>query len=132
MFPRVISGCLAIAALSLGLACSRESTTSPVSPSPSGSLSVEDIAASASTADSAGVRKAGSAPSSNGGPQITVAGNQTVINGGTLAVTVASGTPFNTVYMFVGGRTLGLVQEFGEASKAITTCACPRRRRRRP
>lgn len=113
MFPRVISGCLAITALSLALACSRDSTTSPVSPSPVGSLNVEDIAASASAADTPGMRRAGTAPSSNGGPRITVSGNQTVINGGTLAVAIAGDSPFNTVYVFVGGRTLGLLGEFG-------------------
>ena len=113
MFPRKFAGCLAITALSLALACSRDSTTSPVSPSPVGTLNVEDIAASASTADTSGVRRSGTAPSPNGGPQITASGNQTVINGGTLAVTLAGNSPFNTVYLFVGGRTLGLVGEFG-------------------
>ena len=113
MFPRVIGGCLAIAALSLTLACSRDSTSNPLSPSPTGSLSVSDIAASASAADTSGVRRSGAAPSSNGGPQITVTGNQTVINGGTLAATIAANAPFNTVYLFVGGRTLGLLGEFG-------------------
>lgn len=113
MFARVISGCLAITALSLALACSRDSTTSPVSPSPVGSLKVEDIAASASTADTPGQRRSGGAPSSNGGPRITASGNQRVINGGTLAVTIAGDAPYNTIYMFVGGRTLGLVGEFG-------------------
>jgi uncharacterized protein YfaP (DUF2135 family) len=84
-----------------------------VSPSPTGSLSIGDIAASASAADTSGVRRSGVAPSSNGGPQITVSGNQTVINGGTLAVTISANAPFNAVYLFVGGRTLGLLGEFG-------------------
>lgn len=113
MFPRVIGGCLGMMAVSLALACSRDSTSSPVSPSPVGSLKVEDIAASASTADTPGLRRSGTAPSPSGGPRITVSGNQTVINGGTLAVTIAGDAPFTTVYLFIGGRTVGLIGEFG-------------------
>ena len=113
MFPRLLGGCAAIAALSLALACSRESTSSPVAPAPSGSMTITEVAASASTADSSGSLRSSSAPSSNGGPRITVSGNQRVINGGTLAVAIEGDGSFNTIYMFVGGRTLGLVGEFG-------------------
>ena len=113
MVPRVIGGCLAITALSLTIACSSESPGNPVSPSPVGTLSISDIAASASAADVSGTRRSGTAPLPNGGPQISVLGNQNVINGGTLAVTINADSPFNTVYMFVGGRTLGLLGEFG-------------------
>jgi uncharacterized protein YfaP (DUF2135 family) len=114
MFPRLIGGCLAITALSLALACSRESNGNPVSPSPvTGGMSIGEIAASASSAETSGTRRSGSAPTPNGGPQISVAGNQTVINGGTLAVAITASSQFNTVYMFVGGRTLGLLGEFG-------------------
>jgi uncharacterized protein YfaP (DUF2135 family) len=113
MLPRAIVGFLTIAALSLTLACSRDSTNSPTAPEAVGSLSVGDIAASASTADTSGVRMSGAAPAPNGGPAITVSGNQNVINGGTLSVTISGDAAFNRVYMFVGGRTLGIVREFG-------------------
>jgi uncharacterized protein YfaP (DUF2135 family) len=76
-------------------------------------MTITDVAASASSGDSAGALRAASAPTSNGGPRITVAGNARVINGGTLAVAIEGDASFNTIYMFVGGRTLGLVGEFG-------------------
>jgi len=113
MFPRLLVGCAATAALSLALACSRDSANSPVAPAPTGSMTITDVATSASTADSPGSLRSSSAPTSNGGPRITVAGNARVINGGTLAVAIDGDAPFSTVYMFVGGRTLGLVGEFG-------------------
>jgi uncharacterized protein YfaP (DUF2135 family) len=113
MSPRFVTGVLATAVLSLALGCSRDSTSTPISPSPGGSLRVEDVASSASAADTSGTRRGGSAPSSNGGPQIDVSGNATIINGGSLAVSVTSNSPFDAVYMFVGGRTLGVVGEFG-------------------
>jgi uncharacterized protein YfaP (DUF2135 family) len=111
MVRRALSGSLAIALLSL--ACSRDSTETPIAPSPVGSLNVEDIATSASAAGAPGQLHSGSAPASRGGPRITVGGNQTVINGGTLAVAITADAAFNAVYMFIGGRTLGVVGEFG-------------------
>ncbi len=111
MLRRVFGGFLAIALLSL--ACSGGSSESPVSPSPVGTLDVQDIATSASTASGPGLLKSGAAPPSSGGPRATVGGNQTVINGGTLSVNVTGDAPFNAVYMFIGGRTLGVVGEFG-------------------
>jgi uncharacterized protein YfaP (DUF2135 family) len=111
MVRRALSGSLAIALLSL--ACSRDATELPVAPSPIGSLNVEDIATSASTAGASGLLHAESAPVSRGGPRITVGGNTTVINGGTLAVAINADAPFNAVYMFIGGRTMGVVGEFG-------------------
>jgi hypothetical protein len=113
MFRRPVCGSLAIALVSLALACSHESADSPVAPSPAGSLKVEDLATSASSAGGAGTRRPGAAPSSTNGPRITVSGNQTVINGGTLAVTVVGDAPYSAIYMFIGGRSLGVVGEFG-------------------
>jgi hypothetical protein len=115
MRVRLISGWLAVTVMALALACSRNSTRSPVSPTPSGGLSVEAIAASASTVDASGVRKAGSAPSPGGGPRISASANRTVINGGTLLVEIAGDAPFNTVYMYVGAKTLGVIGEFAGA-----------------
>jgi uncharacterized protein YfaP (DUF2135 family) len=111
MVRRALSGSLAIALLSL--ACSRDSAEIPVAPSPVGSLNVQDIATSASTAGAPGLLRSESAPTSRGGPRITVGGNATIINGGTLAVAITGDAPFNAVYMFIGGRTMGVVGEFG-------------------
>lgn len=55
--------------------------------------------------------RSGAAPVPAGGPTVTVSGNATVINGGTLAVSVAAAQPFQTVYVAVGGRTVGLASE---------------------
>jgi hypothetical protein len=113
MLRRPIGVSLSIALVSLALACSHDSSESPISPSPVGSLKVEDIATSASSAGGAGTRKAGTAPPAGSGPRISVSGNQTVINGGTLTVTVAGDSPYNAIYMFIGGKSLGVVGEFG-------------------
>ena len=113
MFVRFFTGIVALVSLSLAAACSRESSPLPVSPAPSESLRLEDVATSATAGETSGVRRGGSAPASTGGPRLTVTGNQRVINGGTLAVSVSADAPFETVYMFVGGRTLGVIGEFG-------------------
>ncbi len=55
------------------------------------------------------------APSGGGGPRIQASGNERVINGGTSAVTITADSPFNAVYVFVGGRTLGVIGEFAGA-----------------
>jgi uncharacterized protein YfaP (DUF2135 family) len=107
---RVIGGVL-LTVSSLLVACDRQSTDSPFSPSSVQSLSVQDIATSASTSDSQGARRDGPAPASNGGPTITAAGNQSVVNGGTLVVTIQGASPFSAIYVFVGGKTLGLSAE---------------------
>jgi uncharacterized protein YfaP (DUF2135 family) len=112
MRARVIAGSIAVILVALAVACSKSSSHSPVSPSPSGGLNIESIAASASTADSPGVRRSGSAPSPGAGPRVTAAGNNRVINGGTMSVAIDADAPFSVVYVFVGGRTLGVIGEF--------------------
>jgi len=96
-----------------GLSCSNDSsgTESPLSPSSARNLSIDDVVASASVAQSAGTRLPGAAPASSGGPHITASGNQRVVNGGTLAVVINADAPFDTIYMFVGAKTLGLSTE---------------------
>jgi hypothetical protein len=108
---RLVIGAVLMTASSLLAACDRQSTVSPLTPSSVQSLSVQDIATSASAADSPGVRRNGAAPSSSGGPNVTATGNQSVINGGTLLVTVQGESPFTAIYMFIGGKTLGLSSE---------------------
>jgi len=91
------------------VSCTR-STDSPFSPSTITTLALEDIVASASVGGVQGVRREGSvAP--GGGPSVSVSGNQTVVNGGTLAATVTSATPFETLYVFAGADALGVATE---------------------
>jgi hypothetical protein len=106
-----LSAAVLITASSLLIACDRQSSVSTLTPSSIQGLSVQDIATSASAADSPGLRRDGSAPASSGGPVITATGNQSVINGGTLLVTVRADSPFTVIYMFIGGKTLGLSSE---------------------
>ena len=84
---------------------------SPLSPSDLESLNIGDLVSSMSVANTPGVSASGQAPSPRGGPVVSVSGNQTVVNGGTLAVAIASAVPFQTIYMFAGSSTLGLTTE---------------------
>ena len=80
----------------------------PVSPSSVSMLRVEDLVTALTANNSPGASRPGPAPASAGGPAITVTGNQTVINGGTLPVTISGGGPFTVVYMYVNARSAGL------------------------
>ncbi len=100
-----------IAAASSLLSCSSNSTEPLFSPSSARSLDVHDVATSAAAATAQGVRRDGTAPGSNGGPTLTVAGNQAVLTGGTLSVTVRAAAPFTAIYVYIGGKTLGLSGE---------------------
>ena len=98
MSLRFMTVLAAAGSLALSAGCSRESSPLPVAPAPSESLRLEDVAASASAADSSGVRRGGSAPASNGGPRITVTGNQRVINGGETNYITATLSIYISVY----------------------------------
>jgi hypothetical protein len=94
------------------LACSSDSDENPVAPSVvGGRLAIEQIASSASAEQVDGARRSGSAPASSGGPQITATGNPRVLTGGTQTIAIASASPFTKVYVFVGGRSLGLLDD---------------------
>lgn len=97
-------------ALVLLSACNQNSD-SPISPSSAVELGLANITASASVGESEGTLEQGAAPAPGDGPTITAAGNATVVNGGTLVVTVGSATPFQTIYVFVRGDALGLAVE---------------------
>jgi len=99
---------VASAAVFLG-SCQRSGL--PVSPSSLSVLRVEDLVTGLTVNSSQGASKPGLAPASTGGPAITVTGNQTVINGGTLPVTITGGGPFNVVYMYVSAKSVGLANE---------------------
>jgi hypothetical protein len=104
----LISAVLVAASL---LAACQSSTPSPFSASSIQPLRIEQIATSASADGGEGLRREGDAPAPNGGPRITLSGNQTVVNGGTLAVGVQGATPFSSVYVQIAGKTLGLAAE---------------------
>jgi hypothetical protein len=116
MLRRLIFGCLSVVAACVVVACESDSNGPATSPTPIQSLGIDDIATSASAGDVQGIRRAGPAPASGAGPTITATGNQRIVNGGTLAVAVTSEAPISGVFVFVGGRTLGLV---GEATGGI-------------
>jgi uncharacterized protein YfaP (DUF2135 family) len=95
-------------ALLLLAACNGDSPDSPLSPSDLGSLDLDSLVAAMSVGGAQATLTRGQAPAPRGGPSITASGNQTVVNGGTLNVAIAAATPFQTVYMYAGGTTLGL------------------------
>lgn len=112
MLRRLTLGSAAVCAVAL-LGCNGDSpgSGSPLTPSSVQGLSVQDVATSASAGGGDGVLRAGAAPAPGGGPTIGATGNQTVINGGTQTVTVTGDAPFDRIYVFVGGKTLGIVGE---------------------
>jgi len=99
---------LAFVAVSLVSACDRSSmfTASTVP-----TLRVQDIVVSVSADASPGAARSGAPPLPGNGPTVSVAGNQTIINGGTLPVQVAGRAPFDTIYMVVAAKTVGLASE---------------------
>jgi hypothetical protein len=101
----------AIALLVTLVACNGNSPESPVSPSNLPALALRDLISSVSTLGVEATARAGPAPAPSGGPPITVSGNQTIVNGGTLAAAVSSAAPFQTLYVHVGSRTVGLATE---------------------
>lgn len=114
---RVFVASSAIVLALVSMACSGESIESPTGPTfVEGSLDIDDIVASASSGDTHGERRAGAAPPSGSGPRVAATGNQRVINGGTMTLALSSDRPYSAVYLFVGGRTVGLV---GEAAGGI-------------
>jgi len=104
------SGVVLFVALALS-GCRRDSTEPVFSPAAARSLNVQDIVSSAALVSADGVRRDASPPESNGGPMVTATGNQVVVNGGTLAVALQSAGPFSAVYLYIGGKTLGVSGE---------------------
>jgi hypothetical protein len=98
---------------------------SPLSPSDLESLNIGDLVSSISVGNTAGFSASGQAPAPRGGPAISVSGNQTVINGGTLAVAITSAVPFQTIYMFAGSSSLGLTTEASGGIDGYYSVALP-------
>jgi hypothetical protein len=88
-----------------------QNSNSPVAPSDLPPLVLQNLVSAMTTGSIPAASRGGQAPGPNGGPTATVSGNQTVINGGTLTATVFSPSPFQTVYMYVGSKTVGLASE---------------------
>jgi hypothetical protein len=115
---RFLTGASLALALIAFSACTGDSDgESPLSPSPIGSLTIDHITNSVSSGDVQGLRRQGTAPASGAGPNITATANQTVLTGGTQTIAITGDSPFTTVYIAVGGRSLGLV---GEAPGGIS------------
>lgn len=98
---------LALAYLS---ACS-DGGDSPLAPTPAGNINIEQIATSASAAGAAGLRRGGAPPAPGSGPRITASANDRVVVGGTQTITISGESPYSTIYLLVGGRSLGLINE---------------------
>jgi hypothetical protein len=98
----------AVAAVLLATACGDEGAESPVSPTVLPSLTVQDLITSASAAGIAATARSGVPPVPNGGPSVTVSGNGTIVNGGTLVAGVTGAAAFQTLYLAVGGETVGV------------------------
>jgi hypothetical protein len=106
---RARSAALAVLPVLLILAaCDGDGADSPVSPSDLPSLSVQDLITSVEATGTQAAARSGLAPPAAGGPPITVSGNATVVNGGTLSASVTAAAPFQTLYMYAASQTTGL------------------------
>ncbi len=107
MFSRLVLG-PAIGVLLLVAACNDNGAESPVSPTILPSLQVQDLITAVSAEGTPATLRSGVPPPASGGPSVTVSGNSTIVNGGTLVAGVTSAAPFQTVYVTVGSETVGL------------------------
>ncbi|HEX2449961.1 MAG TPA: hypothetical protein VHJ69_02410 [Gemmatimonadales bacterium] len=89
-------------------ACDSDGTDSPVSPTDLPSLTIQDLVSSVEALGVQAAVRGGTAPAPGNGPRITVSGNSTVVNGGTLSAAVAGAAPFQTLYLYVASETTGL------------------------
>lgn len=95
----------------LCLAACRGGSDLGVTPSNISTLALRDLVSGVSTEAVVGVARPGQAPAAAGGPRVNVSGNPTVINGGTLPAEVRAAVPFQTLYVTVGSKTVGLISE---------------------
>jgi uncharacterized protein YfaP (DUF2135 family) len=101
---------LLVAALVVLAGCD-DASDSPTAPSSLTGLQLQDVVIAVAAQDVQAIMRPGLPPAPNGGPTVTVSGNQSVVNGGTLTASVAAASPFQTVYIYVGSRTVGLATE---------------------
>jgi len=100
-------------AIAIGLAlllaaCDGDGTDSPLSPSNLPTLTVQDLISAVEIQGVQATARPGLAPAPGAGAPVSVSGNPTVVNGGTLSATVARTAPFQTMYVFVASQTSGL------------------------
>jgi hypothetical protein len=100
----------------LAIAGCNDGGNSPISPTPVGGLSLEDLTVSLAADATAGVRQEGAAPAEAGGPAITLSGNDSIVNGGTLSVVVSAAEPFRSIYVYVAVPSEGIA---GTAAGAL-------------
>lgn len=100
---------LAVSLLSL-VACRGDSDLG-LTPSSVTTLALGDLVSGVSLGAAVGSARPGQAPAAGAGPRVAVSGNPTIINGGTLPAEVRAAAPFQTLYVTVGSKTVGLVSE---------------------
>lgn len=79
-----------VPALMMVGACNWGSSESPFSPSAGGTLSLHDLVSSAAVGATQSALRQGFIPSTGAGSSAMASGNQTVVNGGTTAVEIAT------------------------------------------
>ena len=110
MLSRVVQIAGVILALTYLSACS-DTNESPIAPTPAGHINIQNIATSASAGGATGLQRDGAAPAAGAGPRITATANDRVVVGGTQTINILGESPYSTIYLRVGGRSLGLHNE---------------------
>lgn len=87
------------------------SSDSGLAPSDLPTLELRGLVSSFNVAGVEASTRPGQPPLSGSGPIIDVQANNTVVNGGTLPATIVAAVPFQTVYLYVAGRSVGLASE---------------------
>lgn len=93
------------------LSACRGGSNLAITPSSLTTLSLQDLVSGVNVGPAVAGIRAGQAPPAAGGPALTVSGNPTIINGGTLAAEVRASAPFQTLYVTVGSKTVGLLSD---------------------
>lgn len=111
VMPRTRHGLVLAASALLALTSCNGGPDSPISPSDLSSLELTSLVSSVEISTTRAASRPGAAPTPAGGPQITVSGNPTVVNGGTLSAVVAASSPFQAVYVYVESNSVSLATE---------------------
>ncbi len=104
---RVSGFLLAVAALFVAAGCN-DAGDAPFSPTPVGGLTIDAIVSSMAVGGVPAQAREGAAPPPEDGPEIRASGNDSIINGGTLSVTVTADAPFSRLHMLVAVPSEGI------------------------
>ena len=104
---RISMMALALAQVVIVGACNSNGE-SPTAPTSGESFRLEDFVASASVGGSQGQLRSGPAPTTGGGPELTVSGNQVVVNGGVTDLNVVAVSPISRIFVTLAGENFGL------------------------